>query len=466
MTTSKRIFAQQVLLHHGWQPNVLIEWDQQGVISQVTPQADCPQGVDQVACLIPGMPNLHSHAFQRAFAGLTEDRHGQRDSFWSWRNIMYSFAAQIGPEQLEIIATWLYAEMLSAGYTSVCEFHYVHHQPDGQPYADSAAMSRSLLNAARNTGIGLTLLPVCYQHGGFGGQAPGPLQRRFIHSTPDMLALWDILRPLCERQQARLGIAPHSLRAVAPEPLTELVNGIRQRDAGAPIHIHIAEQTKEVEDCLAWSGQRPVAWLLAHQPVDARWCLVHATHMTEEEYRQAASTGAVVGLCPATEANLGDGVFDYDQWRRCQGRWGIGSDSNAVVNVAEELLILEYGQRLRLRQRNIGASSDFPEVGTALYLAAVSGGAQASGRNINGIAVGQRADFVELDAGHVSIAGLPTEKILSGQIFGGTGTSPIIRVWTGGRLRVDKIHLLHDAAKAAFVSVRRQLLDTVRGQPC
>src|SRR5476649_274482 len=187
MTNSQRIFAQQALLNRGWQPNVLIEWDEQGVIFQVTPRAECPAGVERVTYLIPGMPNLHSHAFQRAFAGLTEDRQGQQDSFWSWRNIMYAFAAQISPQQLEIIATWLYAEMLAAGYTSVCEFHYVHHQPDGQPYADPAALSRSLLNAARNTGIGLTLLPVCYQSGGFGGQAPGPLQRRFIHSTADML---------------------------------------------------------------------------------------------------------------------------------------------------------------------------------------------------------------------------------------------------------------------------------------
>lgn len=454
----KHIFAQQALLANGWRQNVMIEWDENGVIRRVTADVSSSAVGETAGCLLPGMPNLHSHAFQRGFAGLTEYRHGRQDSFWSWRNLMYAFAARIAPEQMEAIATWLYAEMLAAGYTSVCEFHYVHHQPDGAPYADPALMCRSLLNAAHNTGIGLTLLPVCYQNGGFGGQPAAALQQRFIQTTAQMLALWEMLLPLCQRQDARLGIAPHSLRAVDPDNLAALVAGVRSMDAAAPIHIHIAEQVKEVEDCVAWSGQRPVAWLLDHAPVDARWCLIHATHMNEHEYRMAAATGAVVGLCPTTEGNLGDGIFDYPLWRAHQGRWGIGSDSNSVVSAAEELQTLEYSQRFHLRQRNIGASDAFPEVATALYLDAVSGGAQASGRNVTGLAVGQRADMVELDCRHHAVAGLPVEKALSGHIFGSSRTSAIRRVWTGGTLRVDGArHLLHDQALAGFIDMRKQL---------
>ncbi|NDL64756.1 formimidoylglutamate deiminase [Acerihabitans arboris] len=457
---SKQLFAQQALLATGWRQNVLIEWDENGVIQRVTPDAARPADGEVVACIIPGMPNLHSHAFQRAFAGLTEYRHAQQDSFWSWRNLMYAFAARITPEQMERVATWLYAEMLEAGYTSVCEFHYVHHQPDGAPYADPALMCRSLLNAARNTGIGLTLLPVCYQNGGFGGQPPVALQKRFIHSTPQILALWETLLPLCRKQHARLGIAPHSLRAVDPQNLADLVEAVRRMDATAPVHIHIAEQLKEVEDCVAWSGQRPVEWLLDHAQVDAHWCLIHATHMNEREYQQAAATGAVVGLCPTTEGNLGDGTFDYPLWHKHQGRWGIGSDSNSVVSAAEELLMLEYSQRFHLRQRNIGAGDGFPEVATALYLGAVSGGAQASGRQVDGIAVGQSADVVELDDTHHAIASLPSEKVLSGHVFGSSRTSAIRRVWTRGQLRVkDTHHLLHDQALAGFIEMRKELFN-------
>jgi formimidoylglutamate deiminase len=457
----KKLFAQHALLPTGWANNVRISWNAQGIIEQVICDAQAVAGEESVTHLMAGMPNLHSHAFQRAFAGLTEYRSSQQDSFWSWRKLMYAFASQISPEQLEAVATWLYAEMLEAGYTSVCEFHYVHHQPDGQPYADAATLSQSLLNAAKNTGIGLTLLPVCYQASGFGGLPPNEGQKRFINTTQDMLKLLEQLQPLCQAQHAKLGVAPHSLRAVIPASLQELVTGLRRIDRSAPIHIHIAEQIKEVEDCVAWSGQRPVAWLLDHMDVNANWCLVHATHMDAHEYKHAATRGAVVGICPTTEANLGDGVFDFPQWYGHQGNWGIGSDSHATVNAAEELLLLEYSQRLYLRQRNVGANQSHQEVATSLYLQAVKGGAQASGRPIAGIAVGQCADFVELDIDNVAIAGLPVDKVLSGHVFGSSRTTAIRRVWTQGQIRVNKTHALHETARRAFIDVRMQLLDAI-----
>lgn len=458
---TNQLFAQHALLNDGWQRDVLIAWDEQGVISRVVPDCRRPPDVEQAGWLLPGMVNLHSHAFQRAFGGLTEYRRQQQDSFWSWRNLMYDFAAKISPEQLEIVATWLYSEMLEAGYTSVCEFHYVHHQPDGRPYADPTTLCRSLINAAARTGIGLTLLPVCYQNSGFGAQPPEAKQRRFINDTEQFLTLWQQLMPLTRDAQVRLGVAPHSLRAISAQALTRLLSGIDQMDARAPIHIHVAEQRKEVDDCVAWSGLRPVEWLLEHQPVDRRWCLIHATHMTAQEYRRAAGSGAVVGLCPTTEANLGDGMFDFPQWRQHDGRWGIGSDSNVAVSAAEELLMLEYSQRLQFRQRNVCADQRQSDVAASLYLGALRGGAQASGRNVAGLAAGQRADLVELDAEHAALALLPADNILAGHLFGSSRSSAVQRVWTGGRQRVDRQHLLHPSALAAFVDVRRQLLQQI-----
>jgi formimidoylglutamate deiminase len=458
---SNALFAQDALLPEGWSKNVLLAWNDGGRLTHVQADAQPPAGTPTASGpLIPGMPNLHSHAFQRAFAGLTEFRGSGEDSFWSWRTLMYRFAAQLSPAQVEAIATWLYVEMLEAGYTSVCEFHYLHHDRDGRPYADDAELALALLRAAERAGIGLTLLPVLYQSSGFGGQPPNAGQRRFIRSTDSMLRLLDRLRPLCESQGARLGLAPHSLRAVAPDALREALSGLNAIDATAPIHIHIAEQTAEVEACLAWSGQRPVAWLLDHAPVDARWCLVHATHMDANEYRRAALSGAVAGLCPTTEANLGDGLFDFGAWRAPGGRWGVGSDSHACVNAAEELLMLEYGQRLATRQRNIGADAAQPCVATAMTLAAVQGGAQASGREIAGLAVGQQADFVMLDAGHPALAGLCGADMLSSHVFASHRTNAIAAAWVAGQQRVaGGSHPLHHDAAAAFVAARSQLLN-------
>ncbi|MEO7401626.1 MAG: formimidoylglutamate deiminase [Polaromonas sp.] len=462
---TKAIFAKNALLVTGWAQDVLLSWNDQGLLTQVqTDTASPPAGTATVAGpLIPGMPNLHSHAFQRAQAGLTEYRgqnaNGSQDSFWSWRTLMYRFAAKLGPEQLEAIAFGLYVEMLEAGYTTVCEFHYVHHDTDGQPYADDATLALALLRAARRAGIGLTLLPVLYQTSGFGGLSPNEGQRRFVRSTDSMLRLLEKLKPQCDAQGARLGLAPHSLRAVPPEGLRDALAGLDALDPTAPIHIHIAEQMKEVDDCIAWSGQRPVAWLLDHAEVNTRWCLVHATHMDAGEYARAAATGAVAGLCPTTEGNLGDGIFDLPAWAAGAGRWGIGSDSNTCVNAAEELMLLEYSQRFATRQRNVCASAAQPQVASAMTLAAVAGGAQAAGRAVAGLAVGQQADFVVLDAQHPSLQGMGAPDMLSAHVFASHRSSAIEAVWVAGQCRVSGgRHADSGSAIAGFVSARSALL--------
>lgn len=456
LDASHSLFAADALLPTGWARNVLVQWDEAGRIGAVTANTTAPQGAPVASGpLLPGMPNLHSHAFQRAFAGLAEYRAESQDSFWSWRNLMYRFASRITPESLEAIATWLYVEMLEAGYSSVCEFHYVHHDQGGTPYADDATLSLALLRAARNAGMGITLLPVLYQTSGFGAKPPRADQARFIRSTDNMLSLLERLAPTAQAQGGVLGLAPHSLRAVPPDSLTAAVQGLTALSPRAPIHIHIAEQTQEVDDCIAWSGQRPVQWLLDHAPVDARWCLVHATHMTPGEYAAAASTGAVAGICPTTEANLGDGIFDMPLWLQHGGRWGVGSDSHACVNAAEELLMLEYSQRLSRRQRNVLATAAQPDVATAMTLQAVAGGSQAAGRSIGGIAVGQQADMVALDAHHVALRDLPAHSRLSAHVFGSHRTSAIDSVWVAGVRRLQHgRHGLHDAAAKAFVAAR------------
>jgi formimidoylglutamate deiminase len=463
MSKPLALFAEHALLPAGWARDVLLQWDAGGTLRSVTAASPVDPGVERATGpVLPGMPNLHSHAFQRAFGGLTEYRGQAQDSFWSWRTLMYRFAAAIEPRQLEAIATGLYVEMLEAGYTSVCEFHYVHNDLAGRPYADDATLSQCLLRAAARTGIGLTLLPVLYQTAGFGGTPARDEQRRFIRSTESMLRLLELLRPACDAQGARLGLAPHSLRAVPPDSLREVLAGLDALDAGAPVHIHVAEQTAEVEACLAWSGQRPVDWLLDHAPVDRRWCLVHATHMAADESRRAAATGAVAGLCPTTEANLGDGIFDVTTWRAADGRWGVGSDSHACVNAAEELMLLEYSQRLHARQRNIIVGEAQRFVATAMTLEGVAGGAQASGRPVAGLAPGQRADLVVLDAAHPLIEGLPSpDAMLSAHVFASHRRSAIDAVWVGGRRLVrGGRHDLHEPAARDFADARRVLART------
>jgi formimidoylglutamate deiminase len=461
----RALFAANALLPEGWASNVLLTWDETGRLTGVrSVDATMLTNVQHAAGpLIAGMPNLHSHAFQRAFAGLSEyrsagkDKDKDSDTFWTWRDLMYRFALAISPEQLEDIATHLYVEMLQAGYTSVCEFHYLHHDASGKPYSDPAEMSQHLLAAAQRAGIGITLLPVLYQNAGFGALPPHADQRRFINSVDGLLRIVERIRS----QDARVGVAPHSLRAVAPNALAELIAGMNSIDPSAPIHIHIAEQAQELQDCLGWCGQRPVQWLLDHTAVDARWCLVHATHMSAPETRAAAATGATIGVCPSTEANLGDGVFDAVGWAAANGHWGVGSDSHASVNAAEELRSLEYSQRLTRQQRNVLASSRHAQVADQLWLASTSGGARASGRPVGALAVGAQADFVVLDVTR-ALADLSPSQALAHHVFASHVRNTVRDVWVGGLRRITcGRHALEGPACERFVAARSQLLREV-----
>lgn len=373
--------------------------------------------------VIPGIVNAHSHAFQRAIAGLTERSAGHHDDFWSWRERMYRVALRITPAQLEAIATQLYAELLQGGYTHVCEFHYLHNDLDGRPYANPLEMSLALVRAAAATGIGLTLLPVLYMHSGFGAQAgTGGLredQRRFA-STPDsVLRIAQAVNQL-DLPKVCAGLALHSLRAVDPAALRETTQAAALH--GWPIHIHIAEQMQEVDDCITHHGQRPVAWLLDHAAVDPRWNLVHATHTTAQELAGIQSAGAAVVLCPSTEANLGDGVFDLPAYLKLQGAWSVGSDSQVTRRFDEELRLLEYAQRLARRQRNLAArASGLDSSAAALMEGALRGGSAAAGTALAGLAVGQRADFCVLDAEAPALAGIPHDHLLDALIFSSPG---------------------------------------------
>ncbi|HLQ85265.1 MAG TPA: formimidoylglutamate deiminase, partial [Salinisphaeraceae bacterium] len=373
------LFARDALLPTGWARNVRLTITADGTLQTVQPDA-AAHGAERLAGpLLPKMPNLHSHAFQRAMAGLAEAVGDPQDSFWSWRQRMYDLVARMTPEHMQAVAEYLYVEMLQAGYTSVVEFQYLHHDQDGRAHADPAENSNRLLAAAENAGLAMTLAPVLYSYSGFGAQPPAEGQRRFIHDTDAYLELWQTLRArLAGQARQRLALCFHSLRAVSPEQIEPVL----ALDADVPVHIHIAEQQREVDDCLAWSGQRPVAWLYDNAPVDARWCLIHATHITPTEVQKIASSGAVAGLCPTTEANLGDGIFPAQDFFAAGGRLGIGSDSHVSVSVAEELRWLEYAQRLISQHRNRLATADMPSVGRFLYDQALAGGAQALGQPV------------------------------------------------------------------------------------
>lgn len=450
---SRSLFAAHALLPSGWARDVLVAWDDAGMLTSVQTQVDAPAGVEHAAGpLMPGLPNCHSHAFQRVFAGLTEHRGQATDSFWTWRDLMYRVALAVSPDQLEHIATHLYVEMLQAGYTSVCEFQYLHHDPAGQRYAEPAELSLRLVAAARRAGIGLTMLPVLYRHAGFGAMPPRADQRRFLNDADGLLRIVERLR----REGVRVGVAPHSLRAVAPQDLRALLDGLNALDAGPPIHIHIAEQQQEVDDCLTWSGQRPVRWLLDHAPVDARWCLVHATQLDAGETLDLAARGAVVGLCPSTEANLGDGLFPAPAYASAGGRWAIGSDSHVCVDAAEELRLLELGQRLLHRQRNVLATSLHPQVADALWLGAVAGGARASGRSVAGLVAGQQADLVAI--ADPQFDGLSPAQALASFVFAPSRRSAVREVWVAGQRRVQNgLHALDGAARRDFLAARADL---------
>jgi formimidoylglutamate deiminase len=427
---------------------VLIDIAANGTIASVQPQSD--EIAERVPGLVvPGMPNLHSHSFQRAMAGLAERAGPEGDNFWRWREVMYRFLAVLTPDDIEAIAAQLYVECLQHGYTSVAEFHYLHNAPDGSRYADPAELAHRIVAAAQTTGIGLTLLPVLYCHSQFGGATPTDAQRRFI-LTPDAYAmLWQSLTGA-----TGLGVAPHSLRAVTPEELAAAIAIAGER----PIHIHVAEQEKEVADCLAWSGARPVGWLLDHAPVDHRWCLVHATHMDNGERGRLASSNAVAGLCQTTEANLGDGIFPLRAFLAEGGRFGIGSDSNVCTSPVEELRWLEYVRRLETRARNVTETRQGASVATSLYTRALAGGAQALGRGAAIIAPGSPADLVGLDTGHPSLVGRSGDAVLDAWLFSGNST-PVRDVMVGGNWVIrDGRHSRQDAIAAAYSRTMRRLI--------
>lgn len=446
------LYFDHALLPTGWAADVRLTITAgriAGVEAGASPHADD----ERHAVALPGMANLHSHAFQRAMAGLAEVRGKSDDSFWTWREAMYRFVERIAPDDLTAIAAMAQVEMLESGFTRVGEFHYLHHAPDGGGYADPAEMGAALARAADATGIGMTLLPVFYAHSGFGGAPPGEGQRRFVNDLDGFAKLLGASeRAVAALPDAVVGIAPHSLRAVTPEELTALA-ALRP---DAPLHIHIAEQVREVEDCVAWSGQRPVEWLLGYAPVDDRWCLVHATHVTPAEVSGIAASRAVVGLCPITEANLGDGIFPARAFLDAGGRFGVGSDSNVLIDMAEELRLLEYGQRLTQRGRNILADSG-ASTGASLFAASVAGGAQALGV-AGGIAVGASADLLSLDPAHVSMIGRTRDAWIDALVFAG-GRAAIDRVWRHGVCVVaGGRHEAREAIEARYRETLKRLL--------
>jgi formiminoglutamate deiminase len=450
--SSPAFHADRALLPQGWERDVRLTVVD-GCIGEVRTGVAAQAGDQRVRILVPGVPNLHSHAFQRGMAGLTEIGGGDGDSFWSWRELMYRFLAKLVPDAVEAIAAQAYMEMLESGFTRVGEFHYLHHDADGQPYADRAEMSARIAAAAAQTGIGLTLLPVFYAHADFGGAAPNPAQRRLIHDVDGFAQLLDgartALRPLPD---AVLGIAPHSLRAVTGEELSAL---LPLNDG--PVHIHIAEQLREVDACVAWSGLRPVRWLYENVAVDARWCLVHATHIDDDERARIVASRAVAGLCPVTEANLGDGLFPMQAFAREGGRFGVGSDSNVLIDAAEELRLLEYGQRLSLRGRNVIAPDAQRSSGRYLFDGAQQGGAQALGVAA-GLQPGASADLLELDADHPAMIARDGDALLDSWVFAARNGA-LRSVWRRGRQCVaDGRHLQRDTITARFAQALRSVL--------
>lgn len=426
----KALWFEQALLADGWSRRVRMTVEN-GRIGSIEANADPMPGDNLHGAVLPGMGNLHSHSFQRGMAGLAELRGSTTDSFWTWRDVMYRFANRVGPDELQALAAQAFSEMLESGFTHVGEFHYVHHDVDGKPFANPAEMGLRIAAAAEEVGIGLTLLPVLYMTSGFGGRPANAEQHRFLSSIESYARLLSETRTALSAHGMKVGVAPHSLRAVTPDALAAAA----ALADGAPIHIHIAEQTREVEDSIAWSGLPPVQWLMENADVDARWCLVHATHMTREETAMLAASGAVAGLCPITEANLGDGIFPALSYLEAGGAFGVGSDSNILIDVAEELRGLEYSQRLHHRSRNVLATADTMSTGRRLFDGAVAGGARALGIAAHGLRRGAVVNMVALDCSHPTLWGKQGDELLDGWIFGG-GRDMIDTVWTNGVRRV------------------------------
>jgi formimidoylglutamate deiminase len=437
----KNYLAREALLPGGWKRDVRISVENGEIVEVVSGEKN---GETLAGPVLPGVANLHSHAFQRAMAGMAETRGPGEDDFWTWRELMYRFVERITPEQARAVARFLYIEMLKNGYTAVAEFHYVNRP---------RAMLGEHLEAAREAGIAITLMPSLYRWSTFGSKPLQPRQQRFDSSAASILNDFDSLKNHVS-DDVKAGIAPHSLRAVDPAALKELVAAM---PPDAPVHIHAAEQTKEVDDSLATLGRRPVEWLLENFSVDRRWCVVHATHMTAEETRALAASGAVAGLCPSTEGNLGDGIFPLVAYRAAGGRYGIGGDSHVSRDPAEELRLLEYFQRVSVRKRNLVTSRISPAVGTTLWLEAASGGAQALGRRMGALAPGMRADLVVLDGQHPDLEGREGDGISNALVFSG---SPLVRdVMVAGEWRVhERRHAGEERAAADYRAAVKQLL--------
>ncbi len=450
---TRSLFARHALLAQGWQRDVLIEWDAGGTLTAVTPGALQAPGQAAVEFVLPGMVNLHSHAFQRALGGLTETAGDGPDSFWTWRDLMYRFARNITPEHIEAIAAQLFSECLRHGYTSVCEFHYVQRDQQGAMYARPAETAERVVAAARATGIGVTMLPVLYSYAGFGEQPLKPEQKRFRTGPAEVMQVIEALEPL-RSAQVEVGVAPHSLRAAASCQMREVLAAL---PASRPVHIHIAEQQAEVEQCIAATGTRPVRHLMEQFALDARWCLVHATHLDAQETVALAESGAIAGLCPTTEANLGDGLFPLAPYLAAGGRFGIGSDSHISQSAVEELRWLEYGQRLLHQRRNVAASTRERRVGDFLWNSALQGGALASGRAVGELAVGKRADLLVLDSEHPNLAGVAPDDVLGSFIF--CGNDNLIRdVLAGGQWVVrDHKHVAQAAIAQRYMHTIAEL---------
>jgi formimidoylglutamate deiminase len=443
----------KALLPNGWATDVRVEIEHGRIARLEIGGAPSPAD-ERHGVAIPGLCNVHSHAFQRGMAGLAEVRGPADDDFWTWREVMYRFLGRLTPEHVEAIAGQAYVEMLQQGFTRVGEFHYVHHAPDGRPYDNPAELAMRIAAAAEATGIGLTLLPVFYAHGDFGGAAPKPSQCRFLNDLNSFATLVGASRDaIAALPDANHGIAPHSLRAVTPDELRALLD----LAPDGPVHIHVAEQVKEVEACLAWSGRRPVQWLLNHHDVGARWCLVHATHLDRAELAAVANSGAVAGLCPISEANLGDGIFRTTDYLAAGGRFAVGTDSNIAIDAAGELRLLEYAKRLIRRRRNVLASrKKGASVGGQLFGGAVAGGAQALGLGRDGLRAGTAADIVALDAEHPSLVGRSGDALLDGWIFA-AGQGVVDTVWRFGAKVVQGGR--HRAADTIAARYRRTIRD-------
>ncbi len=451
------IWAEQALLPSGWARGVRVEIDGAGRIASVAP--DQPADGYRAGILLPAPANAHSHAFQRAMAGLTEGRGPDpRDSFWTWRKLMYRFLDQLDPDQVQAIAALVQMEMLEAGYAANVEFHYLHHAPGGTPYDTLSEMAQRIVAATQETGIGLTLLPVHYRFGGCDRRELTAGQIRFGNDPDRFARLVEETRAALSAlpPDARIGIAPHSLRAVAPEDISRAADLAQ----GGPIHMHLAEQVAEVEEVQAAHGARPVEWLLNHTQVDGQWCLIHCTQMDPHETTALARSGAVAGLCPITESSLGDGIFDGVRWMDSGGRIAVGSDSNIRISLSEELRTLDYSQRLRDRSRAALATPD-RTTGRRLFDAVCAGGAQAAGRGSGAIAPGKLADLTALDAGHIDLVDQGGDIVLDCWVF--AGSDAMVRdVWSAGRHVVQGgRHHARDRIEADYVRAMRPLRGTV-----